>query len=206
MSRMLRTCWRMVLLCALIASLIVPAAPVFAEGNAPLDTPASFMNDSTEEWTVGSGLVYSAFNCFADEFVSTAGLKRKPSAGGTERIIESIDDFARCITYRNLLSSSDGLYYYSDSQSRIERMPLGAPFTAVEVKALTGNDKPAGGKSFIEANGYLYWIGFQRIVRTLKNGSGAVETVATISSGLISDIMLVGNTMYWTDESGIHDF
>jgi len=187
----------------MIASLILPAFPAHAEGNAPLDTPTLFMTDSTEEWTVGNGLAYSAFNCFADEFVSTAGLKRKPSAGGPEQIIERIDDSARCVTYRNLLSSADGLYYYSDSLSRIERMPLAPPFTAVEVKALTGNDKPANGKGFVEANGYLYWIGFQRIVRTLKDGSGPVETVATISSGLISDIMLLGNTVYWTQDSGV---
>ncbi len=203
MLRIFSTCGRLALFCAIIVSLILPAFPARAEGNAPLDTPTTFMSDFTEEWTVGNGLVYSAFNCFADEFVSTAGLKRKPSAGGTERTIESIDDFARCITYRNLLSSSDGLYYYSDSQSRIERMPLSAPFTSVEVKALTGNDKPASGKGFIEANGYLYWIGFQRVARTLRDGSGPVETVATISSGLIGDLLVLGNTVYWTDEGGI---
>ncbi len=203
MLRIFSTWGRLALFCALIASLILPAFPARAESNAPLDTPSPFMSDFTEEWTVGNGLVYSAFNCFAKEFVSTAGLKRKPSAGGTERVVESIDDFARCITYRNLLSSSDGLYYYSDSQSRIERMPLSAPFTAVEVKALTGDDKPAGSKGFIEANGFLYWIGFQRVVRTLKDGSGPIETVATISSGLIGDLLVLGNTVYWTDDGGI---
>jgi len=187
-----------------IVGMIVPAAPaLYAESNAPLDTPTPFATSYVEEWTVGNGLAYWSYSCYADEFVTTAGLDRKPTAGGTARVIERIDDGARCITYLNQLSSSNGLYYYDNSQSRIARMPLGEPYTAQTVKALTGNQNPAAGKGLVEANGYLYWIGFQQILRTLKNGSGPIETVVTINSGLISDLMLVGNTLYWTDDSGI---
>ena len=205
MSRIISTGWRLLLLTFVIAALIVPAAPaVYAESNAPLDTPTPFATAYVEEWSVGNGLAYWSYSCFADEFVSTAGLDRKPTAGGTPRTIERIDDFARCITYLNQLSAANGLYYYDNSQSRIARMPLSEPYTAQTVKALVGNQQPASGKGLVEANGYLYWIGFQQIARTLKNGSGPVETVATISSGLISDFMVIGNTVYWTDEGGIH--
>ena len=135
---------RLLLFFVTIVGMIAPSAPVvYAESNAPLDTPSPFVTDYMEEWSVGNGLAYWSYSCYADEFVSTAGLKRKPTAGGTQRTIETIDDFGRCITYLNQLSSSNGLYYYDNSLSRIARMPLGEPYTAETVKALTGNQHPA---------------------------------------------------------------
>ncbi len=157
---MLRVVSRITYLLIVFGMLVAVQLPLIsaarAEGNSPDDTPVPFATDAVEEWSVGNGLVYWAFNCFADEFVSTAALKRKPVSGSIVRTLESIDDAARCDTYLSQLSSSDGLYYYDESQKRIERMPLGEPFTPQEIKPLTGNQSPVFTSPLKEANGFLY--------------------------------------------------
>jgi len=164
------TTWLLALLVA-TAALLFPATPPPVRA-APDDTPVPFATDNVEEWAVGAGLAYWANNCYADEFNPFANLKRKPSSGGTERTLEAINDYALCITYQNLLSAADGLYYYDSSQSRIERMPLGEPYTPQVVKNLTGEQAPMVSKAFVEANGYLYWVHSffptYRLYRTLK--------------------------------------
>lgn len=206
---------RLIVCCGLIVLMITPSfassppstpdaepSTPEVERMIPLDTPITVVADSVEEWTVGNGLIYWAYSCFADEFVSTAALKRKPVAGGTQRTLESINDGNRCITFLSQHSSSDGLLYYDDSQGRIERTPLDAPYTPQVVKPVSGDQKPSYFKSLVEADGYLYWIGFQQIVRTLKNGSGALETVVSTTT-LVSDVLVVGSTVYWVDSSGV---
>ncbi|MCB0067452.1 MAG: hypothetical protein KDD77_09895, partial [Caldilineaceae bacterium] len=177
-----------------------------AAPDAPTDTPTPFAADNVEEWAVGAGLVYWANNCYADEFNPFAELKRKPAGGGVQRTLESINDYALCITYQNLLSAADGLYYYDSSQSRIERMPLSEPYTPQEVKTLTAGQTPMVGKALIEAGDYLYWVHSffpdYSLHRTKKDGSGAVETVA-ITAQSPTDMMVVGATVYWTDSAGV---
>jgi hypothetical protein len=188
------------------------AATVFAQFGTPAthaaqpaavtDTPVPVVTDQVEYWAAGNGLVYWAANCFADEFNPFAFLKRVPSSGGTQRTLQSINDYSKCITYLNPLSASDGLYYFDDSEGRLERMPLGEPFTAVEVKALAGDDKPSAAR-MVESAGYLYWAGFQKILRTLKDGSGPVEIVANTAASP-SDLLVTGSTVYWTDSTGVY--
>lgn len=198
------TTWLLTLLVA-TTSLWLPATSLPAQA-APDDTPVPIVTDAVEEWAVGAGLLYWANNCYADEFNPFAVLKRKPSSGGTDRTLESINDFGLCITYQNLLSSDDGLYYYDNSQSRIERMPLAEPYTPQVVKTLTPDQTPTVGKAFVEANGYLYWIHSffptYKLYRTLKDGSGAIETVADPAQNP-TDLIVVGNTVYWIDSAGI---
>ncbi len=188
-----------VVIVALMGNLSVRAAPT-----APTDTPVPIVTDNKlEEWAVGAGLVYWANNCYADEINPFATLKRKPLSGNIERVIESIEDYDRCITYQALLSSDDGLYYADDSQDRIARMPLGEPYVAQTVKTLPAAQFPNVGKPLIEAGGYLYWGSSpNKIYRTLKDGSGPVETVADTAT-FVSDVLVIGNTLYWTDSTGI---
>ncbi len=199
------TTWLLALLVA-TAALLFPFTPSPIRA-APDDTPVPFATDNVEEWAVGAGLAYWANNCYADEFNPFANLKRKPSSGGTERTLEAINDYALCITYQNLLSAADGLYYYDSSQSRIERMPLGEPYTPQVVKSLTGAQAPSVGKAFVEANGYLYWVHSffptYRLYRTLKDGTGNVEIIAETGQNP-SDLLVVGNLVYWLDASGLH--
>ena len=162
---------------------------------------------------MGNGLVYWAYNCFADELFPdpnnpkiAAQLKRKPTAGGTERTIQSIPDtdLSKCNTFRSMISSNNALYYLNEltgTVSNIERIPLSSPFTTVVVKALPADQKPSG---LIEANGYFYWgHSFpHKIYRMLKNGTGAVETVADTSVSL-SSIVVVGSTVFWIDSDGL---
>lgn len=196
------TTWLLSLL-VVATSLLIPATARPAQA-APTDTPTPVVTDFVEEWAVGAGLLYWASNCYADEFNPFAILKRKPTGGGTERTLESIEDFSLCINYQNLLSADDGLYYFDSSQQRIERMPLGEPYTPQVVKALTNAQLPNAGKAFIEAAGYLYWLNFSnKIFRMHKDGSGEVETVAD-TTATPTDVMVVGNTLYWAESTGIY--
>ncbi len=203
------TLLHLLVLCGIVAgSLVVLPAPLLhAESIAPDDVPVPVVSDNVEEWTVGQGLVYWANNCFADEFNPFAELKRQPVGGGTTRTLESINDYDRCVTYQNLLSSGDGLYFFgsvfSSSQNLIQRMPLGAPFTAQVVKTLTSGQTPNRGKAFVEAGDYLYWVSTSdKIFRTRKDGTGPVETVADTASSP-ADVLVAGNTVYWTDSTGV---
>lgn len=193
------------LLLLVFTSLAFPAR-AGAAPDAPTDTPTPFAADNVEEWAAGAGLVYWANNCFADEFNPFAELKRKPAGGGVQRTLETINDYALCITYQNLLSTADGLYYFDNSQSRIERMPLAEPYTPQVVKALTAAQSPTVAKSFVEAGDYLYWVHSffpdYSILRTKKDGSGDVETVA-ITAQSPADVLVVGATVYWTDSTGV---
>lgn len=170
---------------------------------APADTPVPVVTDFVEEWAVGNGLLYWANNCYADEFNPIAELKRKPVAGGPERTLESIDDFNLCVTYQTLLSSDDGLYYFDNAQERIARMPLGEPYTPQTVKTLTSDQFPSVGRPLVEAGDYLYWVHFfNKVYRVRKDGSSEVETVAD-TNATPGDVMVVGNTVYWADNTGI---
>jgi hypothetical protein len=203
---MSRTSLRLFLITAVAATVLAPigATPARAARPAAItDTPVPVVTDQVEYWSAGNGLVYWAANCFADEFNPFAILKRVPASGGTQRTLESINDYNRCNTYLNQLSASDGLYYYDESERRIERMPLSEPFTPVVVKALTG-DYEAGAARMLESAGYLYWVGSfsRKILRTLKDGSGPVEIVANTAASP-SDVLVTGGTVYWTDSAGV---
>ena len=188
-----------------IGAVLLLPSPAQATPAAPADTPVVFAAGNVEEWAAGAGLVYWANNCFADEFNPFAALLRKPAGGGIERTLEAIEDFARCNTYRSLLSSADGLYFYDASLSRIARMPLGEPYTPVTVKELTEAQAPTAGRGLVEAGDYLYWVhagGVNALHRVKKDGSSAVETVANTGASP-SDMLVVGATVYWTDSSGV---
>ncbi|MBX7233999.1 MAG: fibronectin type III domain-containing protein [Caldilineales bacterium] len=205
MSRTTHIALHLLAVFGIAASLIalVPAPPLRAAAALPDDTPVPVVNDNVEEWTAGQGLLYWANNCFADEFNPFAELKRKPSSGGQERTLVSINDYSRCWTFQNLLSAGDGLYYYSGAQSRIERMPLAEPFTAQEVKTLNTNQTPSTGKALVEGGDYLYWIyPYGKVFRTRKDGTGNIETVADTASSPI-DVMVVGDTVFWSDSAGV---
>ncbi|MBI1295059.1 hypothetical protein GC175_08885 [bacterium] len=193
--------WMLSLLIA-FSALFVPAASLSVQAEIA-DTPVPIVTDnSVEEWTVGAGLLYWAHNCFGDEFNPFAGLKRKPATGGAERILSSIDDGDQCLTFRFPLSTGDGLYYFNESQKQFERMSLAEPFVPQPLKTLENNQFPT--VPFVEAGDHLYWIsGFaNRIYRTLKDGSGDVETVANTAASP-ADLILVGNTVYWIDSTGV---
>ncbi|MBW7881305.1 MAG: IPT/TIG domain-containing protein [Caldilineaceae bacterium] len=186
----------------LVTSLLIPALSPAAQA-APTDVPTPLVLDNVEEWAAGAGLLYWAHNCYADEFNPFAALKRMPAAGGTQRTLESINDGALCTTYQTMLSASDGLYYFDYSQKRIERMPLSEPYTPQVVKTLTDNQLPTVSRPFVEAGGYLYWVHFaNKVYRVLKDGSGSIETVADTAASP-ADVMVVGNTVYWTDSQGV---
>jgi hypothetical protein len=202
-STLRSTAWRLkplAVIAFLIGTLLGAATSLPLQAATDLETPVPVVTDNVEQWSVGAGLLYWGNNCFGDEFNPYAMLKRKPTSGGIERTIESITD-GQCLTHFSQLVSGDGLYYFDQSQSRIERMPLGEPYTPVVVKELIAAQFP-NGRPFIEANGYLYWASYDKIHRTLKDGTGEIETVAETNATL-SDILLVGNSIFWSDSMGI---
>ncbi|MCC6456031.1 MAG: IPT/TIG domain-containing protein [Caldilineaceae bacterium] len=206
------TTWLLSLLGVMVL-LLTPAMKESAQAAAD-DTPVQIVNDSDiVAWDVGAGLIYWSNFC-NEEFETTAELNRRPVSGNTQRTLKSIntedDPDESCLTFQNLLSSGDGLFYYEGSVTggRILRMPLGEPsedyiFVPEEVKVLA-NSSQAPATDFVEAGDYLYWgaFGSNAILRTLKDGSGEVETV-TATEGLPSDVLIAGTTLFWTDSEGV---
>ncbi len=191
--------WRLgLLMFALLLLMQVTHRNVHA---AATDTPLPVVVDNVEEWAVGAGLLYWSNNCFANEQNTFAELHRKPTGGGIERSIATINDGAQCITFQNMLSSGDGLYYFDRSQARIARMPLGEPYTPELVKALAEAQFPLG-KALIESGDYLDRKTFDSILRVRKDGSGEIET-AVSPTGTPGDILIVGATLDRTDSAGV---
>jgi hypothetical protein len=209
------TVWLLSLL-VIMASLLIPWATRSVQA-AITETPVPLVTGNVEEWSSDGHIVWWAENCFAEEFATKATLTRSivliPPV--SSNIAESIDDGARCNTYRNQLASSynafdprNGVYYFSQTfiqnqeQGQIIRMPRNAPFTPQVIKQLNPSEYPVD--AFVEAGGYLYWIAFSgnKILRTLQDGSGNIETVADTAASP-TDAIVVGNTVYWADSTGI---
>ena len=198
-----------------IVVLLSPAARFTAQA-AINDTPTPFVVDSNvEQWSVGAGLVYWAYNCDGEEFpgpTDSAKIKRKPAGGGTEQQLDpsNENDVATCHTYRNMVSSGDGLYFIESTfvdaveQQRILRMPLSPPFVPQEVKVLAAGEFPNNVKPLVEANGYLYWPASfdDKLLRTLKDGSGPIETVAE-TNPFPAELIVVGTQVFYTDNDGV---
>jgi hypothetical protein len=171
-----------------------PGAP-----DAPNDTPTPVVSETYNEWTLNSGLLYWANRCYGGEFSWAATLKRMPAGGGTTRTI-GVTDTLHCITYTNLAADSEGVYYYSVSDQRIEARFSGAPDTAVPVYSLNASTDPVGERLAVDGS-YIYWLTSSSLVRVRKDGAD----FGTVASGLSSpaDLLVTGGVVYWLDASGL---
>ncbi|MCC7353194.1 MAG: hypothetical protein IT330_05495 [Anaerolineae bacterium] len=186
-----------------ITALISPATgPVFAETTVPADTPTPVVNDIAEEWAVGGGLLYWANSCFAEEFPPPSTIKRRPVAGGTIQTLEQTQS-DNCLTYLNIAAANDGVYYYDDAQDRLERIPTGPPFTPRVIVNVPDNQRPTDNSTLKVAGNHVYWVSFNAgaVFRARRNGTGNIETVVN-GINFPSDVIVVGNTIYYTENGG----
>ncbi len=183
-----------------IASLAVVPSPVAS--SAPDDTPTPVVTAVVEEWAVGGGLLYRANSCFAEEFAPPSDIKRQPVAGGTTRTLDQTQA-GNCLTYLNLAAGDDGVYYYDGAEARLEHIPTGEPYTPLVVVDLPANQRPRDNSTLKIAGDYLYWpsTNANAVFRVLRGG-GAIETVVD-SVASPGDVLVVGNTVYWTDNGGV---
>ncbi len=126
-----------------------------AEDLSTQDTPIQIVNDPVLDWSVGNGLIYWSTNCQGEFAGESAELHRRPVNSGVVRTIATINNPSKCRTFFNQLSSSDGLYYFDDSEARIERIPLSQPYSAVAIKALALAEFPSYRRNLIESGDYL---------------------------------------------------
>ena len=195
----------------LLAALTLFSAPISApiaqaEVNTPTDTPIPVViSEVAEEWAIGGGLLYWANSCFGEEFAPPSTIKRQPVAGGPSRLLETAgdDEGEGCLTYLNIAAADDGVYYYDASQNRLEIIPSADPSLAKPIVDLPSNQQPTSGSTLKIAGDYIYWPSYNagKILRVLRGG-GAIETVADGLSGPL-DVLVVGVTVYWTDNSGV---
>ena len=179
------------------SSLDPPSAP-----DAPLDTPIVIVNEPSpsnlNEWTIGNGLVYWADRCFGGEFRGDAFLKRKALYGTIERTLATTTA-AFCYTYLHMAADDDGVFYYSSDLNQIEYRPIASPY---DPPTVVYSAPPFPVTDFELDSDHVYWgANDNRILRVGKDGAN-LETVANTGNN-ISDIMLVGSTVYWLDDSGL---
>lgn len=188
---------RFVFFCLMVG--IIPGV-ARAEPDTPVDTPIPVVLDSVEEWAAGGGLLYWADSCFAQEFPPPSVIKRKPIAGGTVRTLETTTA-ETCLTYLNMAAAEDGVYYYDSAEGRLERIPVTEPSTPEPLVPISSGQQPNGTLKI--ADDFLYWVSFNAgaVLRAPRDG-GTIETVV---SGVSSptDVMVIGNTVYWIDSSGV---
>jgi hypothetical protein len=99
------------------------------------------------------------------------------------------------VTSVQAMTVDDSFLYFSDGTSTINRIAVGGG--AVQPVA-QGQGNPRG---LVLDGSYLYW-GNQlggAVVRTAKDGSGSVQTVAVATEPL--DIAVLGDDLYWIDQS-----
>ncbi len=193
-------------LCRLLFLLVVLGvlagpAPAQADTDTPADTPIPVVSDIVEEWSIGGGLLYWANSCFAQEFAGPSTIKRQPVAGGPMRTLETTPA-EKCLTYLNLAAADDGVYYFDDAEKRIERIPTADPYTPIPLVTLTPSQNPSGGPLEVTAS-HVYWTSFNsNSVLRIPRGGGPIETVASTAANP-ADVLVVGNTVYWIDNSGV---
>ena len=194
--------WGLIVVFALVIPILLPIPAAHAEPDAPLDTPVPVVLAAVDSWDVGSGMIYWGKDCFADEFGRAGFLKRRPLAGGTQRTLEETDS-AHCDMPFSLTAEDDGVYYFDLSENSIKRTPLSEPYTADVVSTPVNDDLPSFGSLIDVAGDYVYWpVTFgDKILRAPRAG-GDPEVVAT---GLDrpNAILMVGNTLYFIDRSGV---
>jgi len=199
---------RRVLRCTLLvlaAITLLPTPAAQADLNTPADTPTPVViSEVTEEWAIGGGLLYWANSCAGEEGfpLPPSTIKRQPVAGGPSRLLEVTGEEG-CLSYLNIAAADDGVYYYDESQQRLEMIPSIDPSLAQPIVAIAINQRPADRSSLKIAGDYVYWpsLNAGKILRVLRGG-GPIETVA---EGLLNpfDVLVAGATVYWTDSIGV---
>ncbi len=197
----LRRAFYLFLMLVVLLALFLPRL-AHAETDSTTDVPTPVVLDTAEEWAIGGGLLYWANSCFAEEFAPPSTIKRQPVAGGPLRLLETTGDEG-CLSYLNMTAADDGVYYYDDSQARLEVILAASPSTPQAVVDIPSNQQPTTGSTLRIAGDFIYWPSFNagKILRVAKSG-GPIETVA---DGAVSplDVLVVGSGVYWTDNSGV---
>jgi hypothetical protein len=167
--------------------------------SAPNDTPTPVVEETYNEWTLNSGLLYWAERCYGGEFVGPGYLRRLPVNGGIQRTLGTVDT-SNCVTYLDMAADSDGLYYYNDGSPRIEFRASGSPTTATSVYSLTVGMTPVGDRLALDG-GYIYWLTNTQLLRVRNDGTD----FGTVATGLNTptDLIATNGTIYWLDSSGL---
>jgi hypothetical protein len=155
-----------------------------------------------DEWALGGGLLYWADSCFAEELAPPSVIKRKPVSGGIIRTLDTTIG-GNCLSYFNITTAEDGVYYYDEGEARLERIPIGEPYTPQPIVNIPVGQRPNHNSTLKIAGNYIYWVSFNAgaVLRVHRNG-GSIETVA---GGVPSptDVMVIGSTVYGIDGSGV---
>lgn len=204
-TRPLHLCSALLILLSTILSPIntmtTRAAPA-----APLDTPIPVVNDDLTDWTLNDGMLYWAQNCVIIPLRSAAAppavyLRRKPTNG---TVVRPLSEQTDCVSkYNNMTADSTGLYYYSQviTDTGIFFRPSGSPFDP-PTHVLTTTVAPALGSHLALGGDFIYWLANNgKIVRVHRDGTGFSDVV----TGIVGprDFILVGNTAYWLEDSGL---
>jgi hypothetical protein len=170
-----------------------------APPNAPSDTPIPVVNETYNEFTLNSGLLYWAERCYGGEFVGPGYLRRLPVNGGFQITLANVDS-AHCLTYLDMAADSDGIYYFDESDMRIESRASGSPTTATTVYSLTAELAPVGERLALDG-GYVYWLANTQLLRVRADGTD----FGTVATGLNTptDLIATNGTVYWLESSGL---
>ena len=163
--------------------------------------PTVLVNQFNEEYWLESGLLYWADHCWSDEFNPNAHLRRMPSHGGTTRLLSTINDYALCGTFLDMIADSTGLFYYNADTGRVEYRPSGSPYDPpTTVHTFT----PALWRFYTALDAdHLYGVDAlgRRIFRVERDGGGAVKIADTGASP--SRPLVVGSDLYWAEDGGL---
>ncbi|MFN8487814.1 MAG: hypothetical protein U0350_09500 [Caldilineaceae bacterium] len=175
---------------------IVHAAP-----DAPNAQPTQIISDTLDWWAMGNGLFYWSQQCVSSsiEFAYPVSIKRRPINVNAKKTLYT-EANQHCRTFANLVSGSDGVYYYDIDQTRIARVASSQPYTPTTVLATT--QAPNSTEALRLSDGFLYWpANTNKILRVRTDGTG-FATVADATTNPQS-LLVAGSTVLWTDNSGV---
>lgn len=188
------------ILVLILATALLPAGTPVADAGpqSRADTPEPVVREELNAWTLGDGLLYWAKHCAGVGSPTGGYLRRKPANGGTERTLSTVDA-THCETFLDMAADASGLYYYSQEEGGIYHRPVDDPYDP-HALVVGAAHRPS---SALELEGdYVYWASsYNRIYRVRKDGTG-LQILADPAPNP-TDLLAVGNTVYWLDDDGL---
>ena len=193
----------MLLVSSLFPTIAIARRP--AEPSAPLDVPATIVNESATEWVIHDGVIYWSKHCFPITLQNDrlnapsapnedATLKRMPIGGGAITTLGT--DVDNCLNFSSIAADDSGVYFY-DGIGKIKVIrTLGPTPVLTDVTTASSVTRIRLDDTFV-----YFYTSSANIFRVPKTG-GTAQALQTTGFEM-RDFIVNAQSIYWFDNLGL---